>query len=311
LKRLSTVAAALALAAAATACSSTGASTHPGAGPTSSPVIVNSPSPGSYDLNALCPSMHPDAPKAIGANGRWFTGWSCSADGKTSKYPVTISQLKAACDRELPGNLLVNLQEPNHPQSGNSQFKCVNPDSKQTMLTNGHQPGAWDIQPAPHGLLYAVANMVNLYQQGPQPGAPLERCERPCWEPLQAQAAISLGHAVTDGWPCEAYIPSAGSYCNGQPEGRAPSQMWIPGFPASGDKVLIVCQTIGQPISDKNPIREQASSVWDGIAVPSALIKPAERKALHAIPGMPGFLKAFGADLFFSNTGFHNSVPRC
>jgi hypothetical protein len=152
---------------------------------------------------------------------------------------------------------------------------------------------------------YVVANFSDL-----------QSCGRPCWLPLYQLPTHSSAN-VTQGWPCEYYQPSSassGSYCLQPPAGRAKIEMANPADKNSGDRLLVVCQVTsignGQAAQTIHNEAGQSSDIWDMVAIPEARILrnsvPAGR--LSQVPGMPGFYEAYGPDIWFGDTGWHN-VP--
>jgi hypothetical protein len=234
-------------------------------------------------------------------------------------YLVTLLQLKDACTREFPGYVIVNLQEPNHPAWGNSQFKCVSPHSSNNfMLTNGLPPSWRDVSTTQPGKpFYAVPNFVGYIDNNT--GA---SCGMPCWAPVHPTAYVptpyQLKHperfshllAITTGWPCQAYLPATG-YCTNPPPGRTAAERWVPGFAYSGDKLEVVCQVQGEQITYGTGLAP--STWWDGIAVPvSKLNELAHHDKLKPVPHMPGLVIGFISDVELggtNNSGQHQLPP--
>lgn len=139
-------------------------------------------------------------------------------------------------------------------------------------------------------------------------------CGRPCWLPLY-QLPTHDSAAVTQGWPCEYYQPSSassGPYCLQPPTGRAKGEMANPGDKNSGDRLLVVCQVTsignGQAAQTIRNDAGQSSDIWDMVAVPAARIfrNSVTADRMSQVPGMPGFYEAYGPDIWFGDTGWHN-----
>lgn len=173
------------------------------------------------------------------------------------------------------------------------------------IVDPGHLPGRLDVSTmTPGRRFYAIPNFY--YDQS---------CGRPCWLPLY-EAPIENSAFVTNGWPCEYYGPnhSPSPSCVTPPPGRPRSLMANPAEKASGDQLLVLCQTRKQgnrqPAQDVHNQNGQDSDVWDMVAVPQAYISPDSPAwgRLSQVPGMPGFYKAYAPDMWLGNTGWH-SIP--
>jgi hypothetical protein len=137
----------------------------------------------------------------------------------------------------------------------------------------------------------------------------------PCWAPVYPHP-MEPTHpelhpdqaAITHGWPCQAYLPSTG-FCTNPPPGRTPSERWVPGFAYSGDKVLVVCQVQGEPITFDKRV---SSTWWDGIAVPiSKLNAQGHQDHLKPVPHMPGYVIGYVPDVLFGGTGPQHQLHSC
>jgi hypothetical protein len=132
---------------------------------------------------------------------------------------------------------------------------------------------------------------------------------RPCWLPLWQHPVEVPGQHATTGWPCEAYVPSTGPYCNQPPAGRATSDEWVAGFAESGDKLLVACQTTGEAIGDG---RRNVSNLWDGIAIPRDKLN-AHGLSVHLQPDNefnPSRVIVYAADILLGDTGSHH-LAKC
>lgn len=176
-------------------------------------------------------------------------------------------------------------------------------------LRGGHRPGRRDIRTdrdyigagfgtdivGPSTLFLARANF--FYFEG---------CGRPCYLPLNPAPRIgNKDWAVTEGWPCEYYVPSShkkpddGPYCFDK-AGK------------DGDWVRVIGQVRGQPIT--NDIG-QVSDVWDVIKISDArATRNRELAESHRFVSMvdPGFIDegpiffiVYAPDIWLGNTGWH------
>lgn len=161
----------------------------------------------------------------------------------------------------------------------------------------GHPPGRQDVSTMTSGRqFYAVANFYEF-----------QSCGRPCWLPLY-QRPTETSADVTQGWPCEYYQQdqtSSGPTCVNPPAGRTQDEMANPADKNSGDRVLVFCQMKGESIRND---AGQSSDYWDLVAVPKSEISSDSlaRGHLSQVPGMPGFYKAYGPDIWLGNTGWHD-----
>jgi hypothetical protein len=150
---------------------------------------------------------------------------------------------------------------------------------------------------------YVVANFSQL-----------QSCGSPCWLPLY-QLPTHDSTQVTQGWPCEYYqqsSSSSGPYCLQPPAGRTAGEMANPAEKNSGDRLLVVCQATnmsnGQAAQSIRNDAGQSSDVWDMVAVPADRVfrNNAAVNRLTPVPDMPGFYEAYGPDIWFGDTGWHN-----
>jgi hypothetical protein len=161
----------------------------------------------------------------------------------------------------------------------------------------GLPPGRQDVSTmAPGKRFYAVPNFYE--DQG---------CGRPCWLPLYQQPTEASAD-VTQGWPCEYYQQdqtSSSPTCVNPPAGRTAAEMVNPADKNSGDRVLVVCQVMGEVIRDDGG---QTSPYWDMVAVPRSEISPDSTALGHLdqVPHMPGYYEAYGPDIWLGNTKGHD-----
>ena len=253
---------------------------------------------GTFSVDQMCQAEYGSSASAytkVNTNGKGPSGWYCQTPrGIVPVYPAEMQ--KWGCDKQAPGTLLLNNWDPNRPEWNNAGWHCL-PRDRQYTVGSGHEPGRLDVSTLQVGKrFYAVPNFEYFLH-----------CGRPCVEYLFAQPTEQNAELkVTAEWPCEGFMPSAGTHCLMPPAKRTAAQTWYVPYRYSGDRVLVVCQTRGgQRIQNE---QLQRSTIWDAIATPvSKLISPELVRTLHLkpVPGMPGYYLAWGSDMWLGNTGWH------
>jgi hypothetical protein len=171
-----------------------------------------------------------------------------------------------------------------------------------------HAPGAADVSTIEPGQPFYATPNFSMYGGG-------SCVPRPCWLPLYPTPQLMPGTAVTRDFPYEALGSDPGNrvlvLCQveaGQGLSEADQQ-------AQGYRVRNGVPTPGSVHFDSGGIYE-SSNVWDVIALPADQLSQLGAPALMAdaglepVSGKPGWVYAYGADLWLGNTGLHGPT-RC
>lgn len=147
---------------------------------------------------------------------------------------------------------------------------------------SGHRPGLDDVTHMQYGTEFFAR--PNFYY--------FEKCGRPCYLPLNPAPYIGgTDWAVTEGWPCEYYVPrnqSTGPYCIGKSSGR-------------GDWVRVIGQVRGQLITNEIG---QSSDVWDVILITRQTAVRNNWRLQRF--GYTDLWIAYAPDMWLGNTGRRN-----
>lgn len=127
-----------------------------------------------------------------------------------------------------------------------------------------------------------------------------QACGRPCWLPIYAQPAIpeEKGHALTEGWPCEAYFDhdrSSGEACFDAKRSLEDRR--------DGDWLEVVGQVWGQELRNE---KGEVSTIWNVVRIPAGKL----RNGGHAnvLRDNDGTVLGYASDLWMGNSGLH-AIP--